>query len=207
MKNIKVVAWDFDGVLTRNVVDGRFIWADDFEADIGHSREVFLDHIFGRNLYALLSGKDDLRDRVDVWANFVGYTPGADALLEYWFTKDATLDPVMVQLVNNLTGRGIRQVITTNNEARRTAYLENALELNQLVECIFASGRMGVAKPDHKYFDHVSKALDTHPGDIFFIDDCPKNMEAAKEFGWRGLHFTDETRGDLEPLLLDIGKH
>ena len=32
MANIKVIAWDFDGVLTSNVVDGRFIWADDFEA-------------------------------------------------------------------------------------------------------------------------------------------------------------------------------
>lgn len=202
MTRIKVVAWDFDGVLTRNVVDGRFIWADDFEADIGHSRAIFDDYVFGRDLEALLSGKEDLRDRVEGWAKLVGYEPGADALLEYWFTKDANLDPEMQNLMARVAHRGIRQVITTNNEARRTAYLEDKLKLGDLVEHVFASGRLGVAKPNSKYFEAVSTTLDTEPAEIFFVDDCPINIEAAKEFGWQVMHFTDDTRGDLETLLL-----
>jgi len=201
MKDIKVIAWDFDGVLTRNVVEGRFIWADDFEADIGHSRAHFEDCIFGKDLNAVLTGKEDLRDRVETWATSVGYAPGPDALIKYWFEKDAHLDPVMINLMDRVAQKGLRQVITTNNEARRTAYIEKNLDFGNKVEHIFASGRMGIAKPDAEYFETVSTALNVNPDQIFFIDDMAENTKAARDFGWHTLHFTDETRHTLEALL------
>jgi len=201
MTDTKVIAWDFDGVLTRNIVDGRFIWADDFEADTGQSREVFEDFIFGRDLDAILTGRQDLRDRVDAWAKMVGYAPGPDALLDYWFKKDAALDPMTLGLMDRVARKGLRQVLTTNNENRRATYIENHLGFGNRVEHIFASGRMGVAKPDTEYFRTVSAALKVDPDQILFIDDLAENIIAARAFGWQTMHFTDETRDTLEALL------
>jgi len=201
MTDIKVIAWDFDGVLTRNIVDGRFIWADNFEADTGQSREVFEDFIFGRDLEAILTGRQDLRDRVAAWAKSVGYAPGADALLEYWFKKDAALDPMTLGLMDRIAQKGLRQVLTTNNENRRAAYIENTLGFSNRVEHIFASGRMGVAKPDVEYFKTVSATLKVGANEILLIDDLAENIIAAKAYGWQTMHFTDETRNTLEALL------
>ncbi len=201
MTTIKVIAWDFDGVLARNIINGRFIWADNFEADIGQSRAFFENYIFGRDLEEILTGREDLRDRVDAWANSVGYAPGADALLEYWFTRDVCLDPMTLGLVDRLAQKGLRQVLTTNNEARRAAYIENHLGFGNMVEHIFASGRMGVAKPDIEYFKTVLATLKVDPHEILFIDDLAENISAAKTFGWQTMHFTDQTRDTLEALL------
>lgn len=201
MNNIKVIAWDFDGVLTNNIVDGRFIWADDFEADIGHSRQEFETHVFGRDLEAILTGKEDLRDRVGSWAKSVGYAPGPDALLAYWFKKDLVLDPLTFGLMGRLATQGLRQVITTNNEARRTAYIETELDFKDRIEHIFASGRMGIAKPDIKFFKTVEVSLNVNADEIFFIDDSVENIDAAKTRGWQAMHFTDKTRDTLETLL------
>ncbi len=201
MTDIKVIAWDFDGVLTRNIVDGRFIWADDFEADTGQSREIFEEFIFGRDLDAILTGRQDLRDRVEAWAKSVGYAPGPDALLEYWFKKDAILDPMTLGLMDRIAQKGLRQVLTTNNENRRATYIENHLGFGARVEHIFASGRMGVAKPDTEYFRSVSTKLQVGANEILFIDDLAENISAAKAFGWQTMHFTDNTRDKLEGLL------
>ena len=198
---IQVVAWDFDGVLNRNIVDGRLIWADNFETDIGQSRAVFQECIFRRDLKAIMTGKEDLRDRVDDWARKVGYRDGPDALLAYWFAKDAHVDPEMLDMMDRLSAKGVRQVITTNNEARRAAYIEDEMGLGGRIEHMFASGRMGVAKPDQKYFEIVSNALGTQPCEIVLVDDSLKNVEAAKGLGWQGFHFTKETQSNLEQIL------
>ena len=198
---MKVVAWDFDGVLNRTIVDGRFIWADSFEADTGQSRAVFEAHVFGRDLEEILTGREDLRDRVASWAATVGYEPGADALLEYWFAKDTHPDARMIGLMDRLNDKGIHQVIATNNEARRADYIENEMGYGVRVERIFASGRIGAAKPSAGFFNAVTDALDVLPSDILLIDDLAKNVEAASDLGWQAFHFTDESHDDIERAL------
>jgi putative hydrolase of the HAD superfamily len=201
VQNIKVIAWDFDGVLNRSIVNGRFIWADRFEQDIGHSRAGFEDHIFHNNLDAIITGKEDLRDRVADWANMVGYAHGADRILDYWFRKDAFPDPEMLVLMDRIAHCGLRQIITTNNETRRTTYIETELGFGARVERVFASGRMGLAKPDPLYFETVAAQMNVDPAQIFLIDDTVENITAAKRLGWQGLHFTDKTRHALETML------
>ena len=50
--NIKAIAWDFDGVLNRNIVDGRFVWADTLEDDLGISVAALQKGIFNSTLFA-----------------------------------------------------------------------------------------------------------------------------------------------------------
>ncbi|WP_424930139.1 HAD-IA family hydrolase [Amaricoccus tamworthensis] len=198
-----ILAWDFDGVLNRNIVDGRFFWADTFEEDLNQSLEGFSDHVFGDRLPEILTGSLDLKTHVDLWARQVGYAPGADGLLSYWFERDYVPADDMFALMDTLTERGHRQVLATNNEHHRTAFIENATGVSGRVERVFASGRMGVAKPHEDYFRHVTDTLMVAPERIFFVDDLLENVEAARAEGWEAFHLTDTTRAALPAILLD----
>lgn len=197
----KVVAWDFDGVLNRNCVDGRFVWAEEFERDIGHSRELFDDHIFRNDFEAVMAGHEDLRDRVALWAEAVGYADGVDALLAYWFERDVLPDPFTLSLMDRLDAGGILQVIVTNNEPLRANYIEHEMGFGTRVAHFFTSGRMGSVKPAPAFYQHVTDTLDVAPDEVFFVDDNLPNVEAATRFGWQTMHFTDETRHRLEAFL------
>ncbi len=196
-----VVAWDFDGVLNRNVTNGRFIWADSFEADIGHSLDHFTEVIFHDGFDDVITGKADLRERVRAWADEVGYTSGPDALLDYWFKKDSLPDPDVGNAMDDLKKRGIRQIIVTNNEVRRTNFIEFEMGFGKRVERIFTSGRMGVRKPDPAFFNQVTDALGVEAKHMILIDDCPNNVPAAIQSGWQAFQFVDETRDSLRCVL------
>ena len=148
---IKVVAWDFDGVLNRNVAGGDFSWSKDFEADIGQSFQGFADSVIGDTFHRVLTGQDDLRDRISDWARQVGCLKSPDEILDYWFAKDARPDAAILSLVDRLSKRDVRQVIVTNNDPYRTRYIESDMGFGHRVERIFSSGDMGVAKPDPRF--------------------------------------------------------
>ncbi len=59
--DISVIAWDFDGVLNRNVVDGRFIWADTLESDLGIALDAFERGVFDASFLQVISGKRDIK--------------------------------------------------------------------------------------------------------------------------------------------------
>ena len=196
-----MVAWDFAGVLNRNVVDGCFVWSERFEEDTGQSLALFQDHVFARDFEAVLTGRVDLRDRVAGWATAVGYAPGPDALMDYWFARDMRLDAVALALADRLAERGVPQVVATNNEPRRARHIEQELGLGARVGPVFASGRMGVAKPEAAFFAAVTDALGAEPAEMLLLDDHAPNLEAARRLGWATFHVTDATRTGIAHAL------
>jgi putative hydrolase of the HAD superfamily len=199
-----IVAWDFDGVLNRNIENGQFLWAKDFEADLGQSLSVFNQHIFDASFDAVMTGKEDLKDRVEFWSKVVGYSGGPDALMAYWFAKDSFPDPSMLEIIETLSNHGVRQVVATNNEPRRTRFIEAEMGYAALVEHVFSSGRMGVRKPDLTFFKAVTSSLDVEPQDMLLIDDAKANTEQAALLGWRSIHFTENIRSSFRRQLFEL---
>lgn len=191
----KLVAWDFDGVLNRNIVDGEFVWHRDFEADLGvnlHSFEAF--HFRSGRFAEVLRGERDLRDLIAAWVATEGFDLTPDTVLDYWFAKDDLPDTELVALVETLS---CRQIIATNNEARRKAYIRDAAGWGARVEAIFAAGPMGVAKPDPEFFARIERWSGVAPDEILLVDDCARNIGVAQARGWQVFHFTDATRAAL----------
>lgn len=200
-QQVSVIAWDYDGVLNRNTIGRHFIWVDDFERDLGHPPGPFIETVFGGDLEALLTGRVDLRDKVQTWVEQVGYAHDADHLLNYWFNADVRPCPVMHDHVDRLSSHGIRQVMVTNNEARRAAFIEHELGFGDRLEHIFAAGKLGLAKPDARFYEAVSETLNVNPDEILIVDDFEENVEAAIDCGWQGIHFTPEVREVIGELL------
>ncbi|WP_299611274.1 HAD family hydrolase [uncultured Tateyamaria sp.] len=198
-----VLVWDFDGVLNANIRKGRFLWADTLYADWGIRTEALAGHLFHPDrIGRIMRGHSDLRDELQTWLSQAGHKADADAFLAYWFAKDALPDR---QVLQHLHRSGMRHVIGTNNEPRRADYIEQEMGFGALVEHIFASGRIGHAKPDSAYFNHIEAWSGAPAATHVLIDDTRRNVDAAQDQGWRGFHFTDETRASLPAFLDGLG--
>lgn len=194
----RIIAWDFDGVLNRNVIDGRFIWSDTFEQDLGLPLSSFTSYVFEEGRFReVLWGRGDLRALVQDWLNLEETTLTADAFLRYWFERDAHPDAEVLGWVDRLTDT---QVIATNNEAHRARFLWEDMGFSRRMTHLFAAGPMKAAKPDASFFQQI----ETWAGptaELLLIDDHPPNIEAAQALGWEVFHFTDATRADLPGVL------
>ena len=196
---MKLIAWDFDGVLNRGYDGGFHLWQQTFEADLGVSAEVFTTYMFGSGQFAdVLIGKRDLLDLLAGWiaADAVPHTP--ETILTYWLQKDAMLDAKVLDWQSRCPIPG---VIATNNEARRADFIWNQLGFAKRMQKIFASGPLGVRKPDAGFFEAIERWSGLPPPKILLIDDSEKNITAAKARGWQVFHFTDETRATLPAIL------
>ena len=195
----RLIVWDFDGVLNANTRDGRFLWADSLKADLGVDPAEFARDLFGSGrIRDVMRGRDNLLTYTDGWLRARGYTVSGTDFLAYWFEKDRHPDG---EVIGWLEAAPTRRVIGTNNEAHRAAFIEAEMGFGDRVEKIFASGRMGVAKPDPGFFAEVERWADLTPANILLIDDTAANVAAAMARGWRGFHFNPASRAELPGVI------
>ncbi len=71
---------------------------------------------------------------------------------------------------------------------------------------IAVSGRLGMIKPDPAIYRWLIDRNRLDPARAVFIDDVPRNVEAAREVGMKGHHFTDaeRLRRELQNLGLPV---
>lgn len=67
------------------------------------------------------------------------------------------------------------------------------------IEAFLISGREGLIKPDPAIFRLACERFGGKPGDFLFVDDGPRNIEAARALGFATHHFTDPEA--LRPAL------
>ncbi len=196
---MKLIAWDFDGVLNRGHQGGFHDWQSSFEADLGVSAAVFTDFMFGSGQFnEVLTGKRDLKDLLAAWKAAHAVPHEVDTVLDYWLTKDANVDDQVLAWVDAC---GIPGVIATNNEQHRAKYMWEVMGFQTRMRQIFASGPLGVKKPDGDFFAAIETWSCLPPAEILLIDDAEKNMTAAAARGWQTFHFTDKTRDRLPEVL------
>ncbi|MGV8986329.1 MAG: HAD family hydrolase [Cypionkella sp.] len=196
---MKLIAWDFDGVLNKGYQGGFFLWQETFEAHLGVSAEVFAEFMFGSNQFdAVLTGKRDLLDLLAEWTNSHAPDLKPQTVLDYWLAKDAHPD---AQVMGWLDACRVPGVIATNNEAHRAKYIWKTLGFRDHLQKIFASGPLGVKKPGAGFFEQIEQWSGHAPQDILLIDDAEKNILAAQERGWQTFYFHDESRADLPQVL------
>ena len=74
--------------------------------------------------------------------------------------------------------------IFSNTNAIHWPPLLAQLQHHGSVSHFFASYQIGLAKPDPAAFDHVATSMDIAPAEIFFLDDNPANVNAARTSGF-----------------------
>ena len=107
------------------------------------------------------------------------------------------------ELVRRLYGNGVPLFCLTNFGHEFWATFRPTEPIFDLFEDIIVSGTEKVAKPDPRIYEIVEERSGRSGDTLFFTDDNPANIEAAKARGWDAHLFTDA--GALERQLIASG--
>jgi FMN phosphatase YigB (HAD superfamily) len=83
----------------------------------------------------------------------------------------------------------------SNDVSAWSAKLRRRFALETWIDRWFISGDLGMRKPSPEIYLLVIERLDVRPQDIVFVDDRPRNLDAAKTLGLRTVLL--DIRGDL----------
>lgn len=124
----------------------------------------------------------------DFWATLASHRPDVAAARQVRLDETAWL-PGMRELVVDLQAADVPLALASNYPIWFED-LEHTL-LGGLFETVVVSYRVGVRKPDPRFYDAVAAALETPHEQITFVDDRAGNVEGASATGMVGLAFTD----------------
>lgn len=128
-----------------------------------------------------------------------------DTVAELLQAADRTLYPRQdtVDLLVELHGRGFPIYGLSNIPSERFDNLRRQYDFWELFSGFVISGKIRMVKPHREIYEYLLSTYVLDPATCIFLDDSPKNIEAAAEVGIRGLVFTNAAhcRGELAPLL------
>jgi putative hydrolase of the HAD superfamily len=108
-------------------------------------------------------------------------------------------DPEVERLIVELKAAGHRVVCGTN--AFESHYRHHLARGEYAVfDRVYASNRMGVAKPSPAFYHRILAEEDWRAGDTFFVDDRAANVEAARALGMRAFLYPYESKRALADL-------
>ena len=194
----RVYCWDVDGVLIRyDPLEPANDWRKTLIRDgFLEVWEAFQDSPLW--LQCLCDPEDHTLARLREYLRMNNLDPAnAEAMVKVWLEDNIEPDMTAFALLQDLSRQGYQCVIASNQDALRAQRLNKWLDdmgLNDVMR--FFSCRMGLAKPDRRYYQAIQQALGKTPGDLYLFDDRQDYIEAAVNEGWQG----QLVRPDLSPV-------
>jgi putative hydrolase of the HAD superfamily len=97
----------------------------------------------------------------------------------------------MADLIPRLKANGYRLVLASNtNAAHYERYREQFQDLLAHFDAVAVSHEAGARKPHPRFFEYAHELAGCAKDECLFVDDLLDNVTAAREFGWRAIHFT-----------------
>jgi HAD superfamily hydrolase (TIGR01549 family) len=95
----------------------------------------------------------------------------------------------MVELARELAGQGTRVAVVSNSEGALAELLAE-IGIADAFEVIVDSGRLGIAKPDPRIFDHALAELGARDAEPVHVGDSwSADVQGALAAGWRAVWF------------------
>jgi 2-haloacid dehalogenase len=129
-----------------------------------------------------------------------------EAFRDRWTeTLGQAIEPT-VRVLRELVDGGVRTFALSNWSAHSFAIARPRFDFLDWLDGIVVSGEIGVTKPDPTIFRALLGRYHLEPGDTVFVDDLPRNVDAARELGLIGLRFEDAAglRRQLAALGLPV---
>ena len=205
---IRAVVFDFGGVLFdwSPLYVYRHLITDDA------ARLHFLSHVCSSEWNVQQDAGRTLAEGTDV---LVRQHPQHEHLIRAFYDrwKEMLRGPLDegVALLKDLHAQQVPLFGLTNWSAETFPYArENYDFLNVFID-IVVSGEEKCIKPEARIYAialarYGRHLADLKPGELVFIDDVKKNVEAAQALGWHGIHHVDaaHTRARLQVLGLPV---
>jgi putative hydrolase of the HAD superfamily len=173
---------DVDGVIVHGPPGG---WAANLEADLGVSRATLQAHFFQPHWRDVALGRATLHERLAPMLAEHAPAVSADAVINYWFAKDASLDMAVLDDLATARSQGWAMRLATIQEHERAAYLWNDLGLKDRFDAIDYAADIGATKSEPAFYRAVETRTGRPPEGHLLIDDTAANIEAARAAGWK----------------------
>jgi putative hydrolase of the HAD superfamily len=114
--------------------------------------------------------------------------------------------PVMVEAVRRCKGAGLHTGLLTNNWVsleERPEAVEDRSGVLALFDVIIESSKVGVRKPDPRFYELACEALAIDASEAVFLDDLGINLKPARAMGMTTIKVEDphDAIGELESVL------
>jgi len=199
--SLKALMIDVDGVVVVHP-DPRG-WSVNLERDLGLSAERLQQAFFKPHFGDIVHGRAALHERLTPVLAEIAPHLSSETLTTYWFEQDAHLDHDLLDQLAEVRSRGVELHLATVQEHQRAGYLWRTLGLCDRFDAMHYAADLGWAKPAPEFFAAVEMRTGFAPAELFFIDDKPDNIEAARARGWRGAIWTGRRR--LADLMREAG--
>ena len=155
------------------------------------------DEDFRRELSVLVGRELTWQECLNAWKGYCGDVPKRN-----------------LRKMKELRERGYRVVLLSNtNPFMMSWVMSNEFDgeghsLAYYLDAAYESYKCGAMKPDAKFFNAVIEGERLIPSETLFIDDGPRNIEAAKALGIQTLLVEngEDWTGKLEDILSSIDK-
>jgi putative hydrolase of the HAD superfamily len=111
--------------------------------------------------------------------------------------------PATVELANRLRERGLKLYALSNMSKAMFRHLESRYEFFSLFDGIVISAAVNLMKPEPQIYEHLVRRFSLSAAETVFIDDLPRNVEAARRLGMSAIRFenVEQCSRELEALL------
>ncbi len=191
-KHIKIVMWDYGGVLTNSPIR-KF---HQFEVKFGLPANTIINiNTFNKynNAWAKLEKNlislEEFSDLFNMEAKLLGIENiNTNELLDCLHLE---LKKDMVELLK-LIAKNYICVCLTNNFSNSDN--KNFGKVKSYFKHIFESSKLAMRKPEKQIYQHVLKVMKVQAKEILFIDDLGINLKPAREIGFHTYKFIDSKR-------------
>ena len=189
---IKIVLWDYGGVLTESPIINFRKFENDNNYSLNTIVKINSDNKYN-NAWAKLE-KDEISIEQfsklfrEEAKQFGIPNINTDKLLECLNVK---LNIKMVELLENVS-KFYSCVCLTNNFKKMSSYDFENIKHN--FSLIIESCKIGLRKPEKEIYTYVLKVLKVSAKEILFIDDLGINLKPAKELGFQTYKFIDTNK-------------
>ena len=107
-------------------------------------------------------------------------------VLDAWNTCLITIPPFKLEAIKALRRQGYRTYMLSNTNEAHWEYIEQTCfpePVSHYFDDIFMSQRLGLAKPDRRFYEEVLRCIGVPPSSCLFLDDTQVNCDAAAALG------------------------
>ena len=205
VRNIRAVLFDFGGVLTASPFEAFSRYEERNGLPAGFIRSLnAADH--HHNAWARLErseiGIDEFVVAFEEEAARAGHPIDGAAVLSL---LSGELRPGMLTAVSKCRERYLLGLLTNNFLSHEAAERPGGAvdQVLSLFDEVVESSKVGVRKPERRFFEIACERLEIEPEEAVFLDDLGVNLKPARAMGMRTIKVTSEAQGlaELEEVL------
>lgn len=155
--------------------------------------------VYGKSFIDCLLGNQEVFDYVESFKNdsdyeIIKYILGKDNLhISYPLMKDN------FDYISKLKDKGYNLYILSNISRESYEYVKNTIDIDNVFKGGIYSYQEKLIKPDRQIYELIVNKYNLNKDETMFFDDKQKNVDAACEFGIKGVLF--KTIEDIENNL------